>query len=74
MCTRVATINDVPGVVFLNFGVEPQRAVWSIQDLRTDYSKMIKKKLAHDNFKLDETGGELSKMVESTVEKGEIAP
>ena len=34
----------------------------------------MKKKLAHDNFKLDETGGEFSKKVENTVEKGEIAP
>ena len=31
------------------------------------------KKLAHNNFKLDETGGEFSKRVENTVEKGEIA-
>ena len=42
MFTGVATINDVPSVVFLNFGVEPQSAVGSIQDLRTDYSKMNK--------------------------------
>ena len=30
--------------------------------------------MAHDNFKLDETGDEFSKRVEITVEKGEIAP
>ena len=65
-------------VVFLNFGAEPQYAVGtcSIQELITDNSKMKKKKknLAHDNFKLDETGGYFSKRVENTVEKGEIAP
>ena len=37
--TGVATINNVPCVVFLNFGVEPQSAVGRIHDLRTDYSK-----------------------------------
>ena len=35
-------INDVPSVIFLNFGAEPQSAVNSIQDFRTDYSKMKK--------------------------------
>ena len=62
----------MPSVVFLNFGAEPQSAVGSIQELRTDYSKM--KKVGHDNIKLDETGGYFSKRVENTVEKGEIAP
>ena len=32
------------------------------------------KKLAHDNFKLDETDGEFPKRDENTVEKVEIAP
>ena len=59
-------------IVFLNFGVEPQSTVGSIQELRTDYSK--KKKVGHDNIELDETGGDFSKRVENTVEKGEIAP
>ena len=59
---------DVP-----NFGAKPQSVVGSIEELRTDYSKM-KKNLAHDNCKLDETGGEYSKGVENIVEKGEIAP
>ena len=58
-------------VVFLNFGAEPQCAVGSLQDLRTDYSKM--KKVGQDNFKLDDTGGDFSKWVENTMEKGEIA-
>ena len=31
-------------VLFLNFGAEPQSTVGSIQELRTDYSKMKKKK------------------------------
>ena len=62
----------MPSVQFLNFDAKPQSAVGSIQDLRTDYSK-IKKKSAQDNFKPDdETGGEFSRMVENTVEKGEI--
>ena len=59
-------------VVFLNFGAEPQNAVGSIQELRTDYSKM-KKKNTHEHFKLDETGGYFSKRVENTLEKGDIA-
>ena len=46
----------MPNVVFLNFGAEPESAVGSIQELRTDYSKI-------DNFKLDETGGDFSKRV-----------
>ena len=58
----------MPSVIFLNFAAEPQSAVGSTQELRTDYSKM--KKLAHYNFKLDETGVEFSKRVENTVEKG----
>ena len=62
--------SDVPSVVLLNFGAEPQSAVGSIQELRTNYSKM--KKFGHDNFKLDVTGGDFSKWVENTVEKGEI--
>ena len=62
----------MPSVIFLDFGAEPQRAVGSIQELRTDYSKM--KKVGHDNIKLDETGGDFSKRVENTVKKGEIAP
>ena len=60
-------------VAFLNFGAEPQSTVGSIQELRTDYSKM-KKKVGHDNIELDETGSDFSKRVENTVEKGEIAP
>ena len=35
-------IGDVPNVVFSNSGAEPQSAVSSIQELRTDYSKMKK--------------------------------
>ena len=55
----------MPSVVFLNFGAEPQSAVGSIQDLRTDYSKI--KKVG--NFKLDESGGEFSKGVETLWKK-----
>ena len=61
MRTGIATINDLP-----------QSAVGSIQDLRTDYCKM-KKRFAHDNFNLDENGGEFSKEVANTVGKGAIA-
>ena len=50
---------------FLNFGAEPQSTVGSIQELRTDYSKM--KEVGHDNFKLGETGGDFSERVENTV-------
>ena len=58
----------MPSVVFLNFGAEPQSAVGSIKELRTDYSKM-KKKLDKTIFKVDETDGDFSKRVENTVEK-----
>ena len=68
----IGTKSDVPSVVFLNFGAEPQSAVGSTQESRTDHSKM--KKVGHDNFKLHETGGDFSKRVVNTVEKGEIAP
>ena len=70
MCTGIATVNDVTVVVFLNFG--PESAVGSIQYLITDYSKT--KKMAHDNFKLDETGGEFSMRVETLWKKGKNAP
>ena len=36
-------INDVSIVVFLNFGTEPQNAVGSKQELRTNYLKNEKK-------------------------------
>ena len=45
MRTGRTMINDVLSVVFLNFGVEPQRAASSRKDLRTNHSKMKKKSL-----------------------------
>ena len=62
--TAIATINDVPSIVFLNFHPEPQSTVGSTQDLGTGYFN-IKKKFAHDNFELDENGRVFSKRVEN---------
>ena len=46
--------------------------VWPITRRQIlDYSKL--KEFADDNFKFDENGRKLSKRVENTVEKGEIA-
>ena len=38
--TGIATMNDVPCVVFLKFGPEPQSAVGTTQNLGTDYSNI----------------------------------
>ena len=62
MRSGIVTINDVLSVVSLNFGAEPRSAASNTKDLRTDHSKM--KKFAHNNFKLDESGGDFSKRVE----------
>ena len=64
----------MPSVVFINSGAEPQSPVGSIQDLRTDYMYSKMKKSWKREFLIDETGGDFSKRVENTVEKGEIAP
>ena len=69
--TGIATMNDVPSVVFLNFGPEPQSAVGSTQDLGTDYSNI--KMFARYNFELDENGGAFSKRVENLWERRNCA-
>ena len=62
---------DVPSVVHFILGADPQIAIGSTQDFITNFqNEKKKKKFAHDNFKLDYTGGEFSKMVENTMEKG----
>ena len=68
--TGIATMNDVPCVIFLNFGPEPQSAVGSTQDFGTDYSNI--KKFAHNNFELDENGGAFSKRVENLWDKEKL--
>ena len=70
--TGTATTNVMPSFVFLNFGPESQSAVGSTQDLGTDYSNTKKKKVAHDNFELDENGGAFSKRVENLWEKEKL--
>ena len=69
--TGIATINEAPSIVFLNFGAKTQSIVGNTKDLRTDYSD-IKSSCTLTILNFMKMAGGFSKRVENLWEKDKL--